>query len=84
MSLELPHGFGDSARVVPGLSSLAARSRPRRDPPAEKEKKDKKKEQNKLAWRRTQPYAAVSTAVVSLVFDGAPYGATKRVRGVPK
>ena len=38
----------------------------------------------KLAWRRTQPYAVVRTAVVNTVFGGAPCGGTKRVRGVPK
>ena len=38
----------------------------------------------KLAWRRTQPYAVVSHAVVNIVFGGALYGATKRVSGVPK
>ena len=37
----------------------------------------------KLAWRRTQPYAAVSTAIVNIFFGGEPYGATNRVRGVP-
>ena len=37
-----------------------------------------------LAWRRTQPHAVVSATLVSPVFGGAPYGATKRVRGVPK
>ena len=39
---------------------------------------------SKLSWRRTQPYAVVSSAVVRIVFGGAPYGATKRVRGGPK
>ena len=37
-----------------------------------------------LSWRRTQPYAVVSTAIVSIFFGGAPYGATNRMRGVPK
>ena len=36
------------------------------------------------SWRRAQPYAVASTAVVSIAFGGAPYGATNRVRGVPK
>ena len=43
-----------------------------------------KSDDQKLAWRRTQPYAAVRIAIVNPVFGGAPYGATKRVRGVPK
>ena len=47
------------------------------------EKEDEEK-MEKLAWRRTQPYAVVSAALVSTVFGGAPDGATKRVRGAPK
>eukprot|EP00959_Pyramimonas_sp_CCMP1952_P346653 7260343-Pyramimonas_sp.AAC.1 len=35
------------------------------------------------AWRKTQPYAAVSNAIRNIVFGGAPYGATQRVRDVP-
>eukprot|EP00959_Pyramimonas_sp_CCMP1952_P120540 2520550-Pyramimonas_sp.AAC.1 len=31
----------------------------------------------------TQPFAVVSIAIVSIVFGGTSYGATKRVRGVP-
>ena len=38
----------------------------------------------KLAWRRTKPYASVSTAILNIFFGGAPYGGTKRARGVPK
>ena len=38
----------------------------------------------KLSWRRTQPYAVVSTAIVNIFFGGVPYGATNRMRGVPK
>eukprot|EP00959_Pyramimonas_sp_CCMP1952_P187940 3929683-Pyramimonas_sp.AAC.1 len=38
----------------------------------------------KLPWRRTQPDAVVSNAVVNLIFGGAPHGATKRVRVGPK
>ena len=37
----------------------------------------------KIAWRRTQPYAVVSTAIVNIAVGGAPYGATTRIRGVP-
>eukprot|EP00959_Pyramimonas_sp_CCMP1952_P310803 6504262-Pyramimonas_sp.AAC.1 len=37
-----------------------------------------------LAWRVTQPYAVVRTAIVNIFFGGAPYGATRRVLGVPK
>eukprot|EP00959_Pyramimonas_sp_CCMP1952_P130133 2721025-Pyramimonas_sp.AAC.1 len=29
-----------------------------------------------LAWRTTQPYAAVNTAVVHIIFARVPYGAT--------
>ena len=36
-----------------------------------------------LAWRRTQPYAVVSTAIVNILFGGAPHGATNRMGGVP-
>eukprot|EP00959_Pyramimonas_sp_CCMP1952_P068544 1430539-Pyramimonas_sp.AAC.1 len=32
-------------------------------------------------WRRTHPYAVVSTAMVSISFSGAPYRATKRCTG---
>ena len=38
----------------------------------------------KLAWRRTQPYAVESTAIVNIFFGGAPYGPTNRMMGVPK
>ena len=38
----------------------------------------------KLSWRRAQPYAVVNTAIVSIFFGGAPYGATILVRGAPK
>ena len=38
----------------------------------------------KLSWRRTQPYAVVSTAIVNIFFGGAPYGATNRMSGVPE
>ena len=38
----------------------------------------------KVSWRRTQPYAVVSAAVVPTACGGAPYRATKRVRGVSK
>eukprot|EP00959_Pyramimonas_sp_CCMP1952_P167184 3494165-Pyramimonas_sp.AAC.1 len=31
--------------------------------------------------RRTQPYAAASTAIVNIFFGGEPYGATNRVGG---
>ena len=41
-------------------------------------------ELKKLSWRRTQPYAVVSTAIVNNFFGGDPYGATNRARGVPK
>eukprot|EP00959_Pyramimonas_sp_CCMP1952_P327266 6851201-Pyramimonas_sp.AAC.1 len=34
-----------------------------------------------LAWRRTQPYAVVSTAVVGIVFCGAPDGPRSVVLG---
>ncbi len=27
----------------------------------------------KLAWRKTQPYAVVGTAIVNIFFGGAPY-----------
>ena len=54
--------------------NLFAWSRVRLNPPYWKE----------LSWRRTQPYAVVSTAIVNIFFGGAPCGATKRVRGVPK
>eukprot|EP00959_Pyramimonas_sp_CCMP1952_P311963 6528888-Pyramimonas_sp.AAC.1 len=37
-----------------------------------------------FAWRRTQPHAVVNTVVVSIAFGGSPYGATKRVKSVPK
>ena len=36
----------------------------------------------KLAWRKTQPYAVESAADVNLVFGGSPYEAKNRVRGV--
>eukprot|EP00959_Pyramimonas_sp_CCMP1952_P439810 9207708-Pyramimonas_sp.AAC.1 len=36
-----------------------------------------------LDWRKTQPDAVVSAAVVRIVVGGTQYGATKRVRGVP-
>ena len=29
----------------------------------------------KLSWRKTQPYAVVSTAIVNIFFGGDPYGA---------
>eukprot|EP00959_Pyramimonas_sp_CCMP1952_P185412 3876866-Pyramimonas_sp.AAC.1 len=34
-----------------------------------------------LAWRRTQPYAVVSTVFVSNALGGVPYRATKRCPG---
>eukprot|EP00959_Pyramimonas_sp_CCMP1952_P323634 6772994-Pyramimonas_sp.AAC.1 len=36
---------------------------------------------NKLAWRRTQPYAVVSPAVVGTVFGGASRGPRNAVLG---
>ena len=38
---------------------------------------------NTLIWRRNRPYSVVGIAVVSIASGGAPYGATKRVMGLP-
>eukprot|EP00959_Pyramimonas_sp_CCMP1952_P097372 2035484-Pyramimonas_sp.AAC.1 len=37
-----------------------------------------------LTWRRAQPYAVVNTVVVRIAMSGSPYGATKRVKSLPK
>eukprot|EP00959_Pyramimonas_sp_CCMP1952_P320666 6710382-Pyramimonas_sp.AAC.1 len=35
----------------------------------------------KFAWRETQPYEVVDTAIVNIVFGGAPNGTTNCVKG---
>ena len=40
-----------------------------------------KRAPQKISWRRTQPCAVVSAAMVHVSFGGAPYGATKRRAG---
>eukprot|EP00959_Pyramimonas_sp_CCMP1952_P137639 2880691-Pyramimonas_sp.AAC.1 len=42
------------------------------------------KAQDKLSWRKTQPYAAVNIAIMNIIFARAPYGATNRAKGVSK
>eukprot|EP00959_Pyramimonas_sp_CCMP1952_P148837 3113401-Pyramimonas_sp.AAC.1 len=37
-----------------------------------------------LACRRAHPYAVVGPVVVNIAVGGSSYGATKRVKGVPK